>query len=454
MGMQIKKFQASSLQKALEQIRAELGDGAIVLQADPIKTGLFGRNGVEVTAAIDRKTMPARFEIQVDEESSSNSIPSSRKKPKAKAWSSLFKGKSESAEEKKSDTSEAKANQIKNFVSQAVQTERRDEAPGRGQLFAMKTFVDPLKEEIQQLKQQMHQERPKSQERIPSTSYIESEIQSLKNAFKDFVIEQKLQDSELPSELKRLEVFWRDHGMTSRQIARFFNQLKSENKSFDDEILRSALQSKVKDSKAFESRAKKIKILVGPTGVGKTTTIAKLAAFEKLKLKRSVSLITIDDFKIGGTDQLGHYARILEAPFVKCRSDVSLEDQIKTVEADTIFIDTFGVSPKDDAKILKLRKALQLKDPELIARQELHLALPAGLASGDVYLFVESFSRMNPNYLLFTKWDETENWGGMLAAIMTSERPVSFVGHGQEVPDDISVFNSDQFIQTVTTWGN
>lgn len=454
MGMQIKKFQASSLQKALEQIRAELGDGAIVLQADPIKTGLFGRNGVEVTAAIDRKTMPARFEIQVDDESSSSSMPSSRKKPKTKSWSSLFKGKSEGAEEKKSDTSEAKASQIKNFVSQAVQTERRDETPGRGQLFAMKTFVDPLKEEIQQLKHQMQQDRPKTQERIPSSSYIESEIQSLKNAFKDFVIEQKLQDSELPSELKRLEVFWRDHGMTNRQIARFFNQLKSENKSFDDEILRSALQSKVKDSKAFESRAKKIKILVGPTGVGKTTTIAKLAAFEKLKLKRSVSLITIDDFKIGGTDQLGHYARILEAPFVKCRSDVSLEDQIKTVEADTIFIDTFGVSPKDDAKILKLRKALQLKDPELIARQELHLALPAGLASGDVDLFVESFSRMNPNYLLFTKWDETENWGGMLAAIMTSERPVSFVGHGQEVPDDISVFNSDQFIQTVTTWGN
>lgn len=453
MGMQIKKFQASSLQKALEQIRAELGDGAIVLQADPIKTGLFGRHGVEVTAAIDRKTMPARFEIQVDDEpSDSASQPS--KKSKNKSWSSLFKGKSEKSDEKKNESADTKTNQIKNFVSQAVQTEKREEAPGRGQLFAMKTFVDPLKEEIQQLKQQMKQERPKTQERIPSSSYLESEIQDLKNAFKDFVIEQKLQDSELPAELKRLEVFWRDHGVTTKQIARFFSQLKEENRQFDDEFLKSALQSKVKDSKVFESRAKKIKILVGPTGVGKTTTIAKLAAFEKLKLKRSVSLITIDDFKIGGTDQLGHYARILEAPFVKCRSDVSLEDQIKSVEADTIFIDTFGVSPKDDAKILKLRKALQLKDPELIARQELHLALPAGLASGDVDLFVESFSRMNPHYLLFTKWDETENWGGMLAAIMTSERPVSFVGHGQEVPDDISVFNSEQFIQTVTTWGN
>lgn len=453
MGMQIKKFQASSLQKALEQIRAELGDGAIVLQADPIKTGLFGRHGVEVTAAIDRKTMPARFEIQVDDEPSDSASRSS-KKSKNKSWSSLFKGKSEKSDEKKNEAGDTKTNQIKNFVSQAVQTEKREEAPGRGQLFAMKTFVDPLKEEIQQLKQQMKQERPKSQERIPSSSYLESEIQDLKNAFKDFVIEQKLQDSELPAELKRLEVFWRDHGVTTKQIARFFNQLKEENRQFDEEFLKSALQSKVKDSKVFESRAKKIKILVGPTGVGKTTTIAKLAAFEKLKLKRSVSLITIDDFKIGGTDQLGHYARILEAPFVKCRSDVSLEDQIKSVEADTIFIDTFGVSPKDDAKILKLRKALQLKDPELIARQELHLALPAGLASGDVDLFVESFSRMNPHYLLFTKWDETENWGGMLAAIMTSERPVSFVGHGQEVPDDISVFNSEQFIQTVTTWGN
>ncbi|MGA0163326.1 MAG: flagellar biosynthesis protein FlhF [Bdellovibrionota bacterium] len=454
MGMQIKKFQASSLQKALEQIRAELGDGAIVLQADPIKTGLFGRHGVEVTAAIDRKTMPARFEIQVDDESPVNSVARSTKKSRNKSWSSLFKGRSEKSDEKKNEAGDTKTNQIKNFVSQAVQTEKREEAPGRGQLFAMKTFVDPLKEEIQQLKQQMKQERPKSQERIPSSSYLESEIQDLKNAFKDFVIEQKLQDSELPAELKRLEVFWRDHGVTTKQIARFFNQLKEENRQFDEEFLKSALQLKVKDSKVFESRAKKIKILVGPTGVGKTTTIAKLAAFEKLKLKRSVSLITIDDFKIGGTDQLGHYARILEAPFVKCRSDVSLEDQIKSVEADTIFIDTFGVSPKDDAKILKLRKALQLKDPELIARQELHLALPAGLASGDVDLFVESFSRMNPHYLLFTKWDETENWGGMLAAIMTSERPVSFVGHGQEVPDDISVFNSEQFIQTVTTWGN
>ncbi len=454
MGMQIKKFQASSLQKALEMIRAELGDGAIVLQADPIKTGVLGRHGVEVTAAIDRKSMPPKFEIQVEDDVSTPVTSKSKKASQLKAWSGLFGfGSAPKEKTSASDDKEAKSDQIKSFVSQAVQSDKRDDSPTRGHLFAMKTFVDPIKEEIDQIKLQLKEDRPQARDRTPSVSFLETEIQSLKNAFKDFVAEHKIQDSTIASEYKKLEGFWREHGMTRSQIARFLSQLVQESKSFDEEALRLALQAKVKASKSMETRAKKIRILIGPTGVGKTTTIAKLAAFEKLKLKRSVSLVTIDDYKIGGTDQLSHYARILEAPFVKCRSDVSLEDQIKAVDADTIFIDTFGVSPKDDAKILSLRKALQFKDPALIERQELHLALPAGLAAGDVDLFVESFSRMKPHYLLFTKWDETENWGGMLAAIMTSDRPVSFVGHGQEVPDDISVFSSDQFIQTITDWG-
>src|SRR5690606_27916105 len=138
----------------------------------------------------------------------------------------------------------------------------------------------------------------------------------------------------------------------------------------------------------------------------KTTTLAKMAAHEKLKLMRNTALMTLDDFKIGGAEQLASYARILEVPFVRSRADISLEEQVKLQKADTIFIDTFGVSPIDTDRMARLKRQLDFQDPALRDRLEVHLALSAGISAADVPAYTKAFEELHPGYLLFTKWDE------------------------------------------------
>lgn len=457
MGMQIKKFRASSLQKAIEQVRRELGDNAIILQADSVaKPGPLGGTEMEVTAALDRKAMPPRFSVRVDD---SGDQAFTQQKPKPMAWKELL---TQPFGKKMQKTSKPKIQkQVNQVVNAAVQKEKEKPAlpplPTSGQNYSLKSYLDPLKKEIEDLRKTLEGGNEKSS-RQPSVALLEAEINSLKKALTHYIQERTYERTDLSADLQRLISYWQEHGMSDRQIFGFLSQLEKEGVDLDQvneaTKIKNNLESHIKSANTIENPKQKIVALVGPTGVGKTTTIAKLAAFEKLKMNRRVALVTIDDYKIGGTDQLNHYARILEVPFVKIRSDLSLEEQIKTLDADTIFIDTFGISPRDDDKIQKLRKSLRFTDPLLQKRLELHLALPVAIPSGDVEGYIEGFSRLHPDFLLFTKWDETDNWGGMLASILMSERPVSFVGHGQEVPEDLSIFSSESFIDTVTATEN
>lgn len=464
MGMQMKKFKASTLQKAIEQVRAELGDGAIILQADPVRdSGLLGRNAVEVTAAIDRKDLPPRFKTKID-----NKIEERKEMSKQntkQALSNFFKSPFSKSKKPHPKTIEKKKTQeaVERLVRQAAgkagpkktaKPNTSEPTPSMGQMYAMKTFIEPLKKEISALKESLDANQPKAAGRSPSNAFLESEIQSLRKTLTGYIHAQKYEKSTVPEHIKQLMNFWRSRGMSEAQVYAFFNQLEQEGLQFDEDssgmMIKPILKKAISGRSSLSQSKQRVVALVGPTGVGKTTSIAKLAAYEKLKLGRSVALVTVDDFKIGGTDQLGHYARILEVPFLKMRSDLSLEEQIKDIQADTVFIDTYGVSPKDDKRIQSLRRTLRILDQELASKLETHLTLPVGIAPGDVETYLEGFDRLAPDYLLFTKWDETENWGGMLATILSSQRPVSFVGNGQEVPDDITIFSSDNFIKMVT----
>lgn len=465
MGMQIKKFQAPTLQKALEMVREELGDGAIILQADPVRSGILGRNGVEVTAAIDRKDVAPKFAITLPEDETERK--KSVRTSKWANWKQLFK-KENTADAPalkadvlpKSAEKQKLTDQVRKAAEQAAAQYTsgaagagvsHSPASTMGQLYAMKTFVEPLQKQMEEMKKQMAQ--PKT-DRVPTTALLESELHTIKSTLQNFIQEQKFKDSDQPALIKRLIHFWKEKGMNDRQIYSFLQKLEKQGIQLDSgtskQFLEPLVSGQMREGRTTENPKQKIVCLVGATGVGKTTTIAKMAAFEKLKLGRSVALLTLDDYKIGGTDQLSHYARILEVPFIKLRSDLSLEEQIKHVNVDTIFVDTYGISPKDEAKFTQLRRALQFKDPALANRREIHLVMPVGLSANDVDLHVEAFSKIGPQYLLFTKWDETDNWGGMLATMLTYSIPVSFVGHGQEVPDDLSVFSSREFARTVT----
>lgn len=465
--MQIKKYRAATLQKAIEQVRADLGDGALILQADPLPNSNLGRNAVEVTAAIDKKHLIPSFKATVSEEVEERAaLPQSTRSSKKSLLTGLFK-RSKKAPSVSAPTAPVEEKVKKYAATQATNYAREDGddtsslstgGATTGQFYAMKTMLEPLQKEISQIKQKLTEDKPQKNERTPSVALLETEIQSLKKTFQNYLTEKKFENSPIGEDVRKLVHFWREKGMSDRQVYAFLNQLREEGARFDqmsvEGHLRGFLSDRVTEGKSFESPKQRIVALVGPTGVGKTTSIAKLAAYEKLRLNRKVAFITIDDYKIGGTDQLAHYARILDVPFVKIRSDLSLEEQISHLSADTIFIDTFGASPRDERKIMALRRALRFDDPQLQARTEIHLTLPTHIQQGDVDGTLAAFSRLQPDYLFFTKWDETENWGGMLATILESKIPVSFVGNGQEVPDDISVFSAPQFVEQVLDYQN
>jgi flagellar biosynthesis protein FlhF len=477
MGIQIKKFQAATLQQAIEQIRNEMGDNAVILQTEPIvnsgKFNFFGGKGVEVTAGIDRKELAPRFHATVaDDEVATKASKASTvlegmkslfagrtAKPAAK----VFQSRSVLTPKPRPNAAAAAAFAQSAAATSATSTTTSAATPANdtqqlGQLYAMRTFVEPLQKEIDTLKAKLSKPAVLANARKKIKDPLELEVQSLRDELMGFITEKKFEAHKLPSYFRNLMRYWSERGVSKRQILSYFDEMQKWGEKFDETTsdqsaaatLNTALEGSIFEANVLEKSQKRIVVLVGPTGVGKTTSIVKMAAFEKIKLKRKVAFITIDDYKIGAVDQLSHYARILEVPFAKHRSDVSLEEECKVQNADTIFIDTFGVSAKDIDRIEALKSILSFKDPEMAKAIEIHLALPVGIPTADVQTSLDRFSELNPSYLLFTKWDETDNWGGMLSTILMSKKPVSFIGHGQNVPDDMALFSKKSFIETVT----
>lgn len=173
--------------------------------------------------------------------------------------------------------------------------------------------------------------------------------------------------------------------------------------------------------------------LVGPTGVGKTTTIAKLAANFRLREKRRVGLITVDTYRIAAVEQLRTYADIIDLPMEVVHSPRQTRAAIaKLGDVDLILMDTAGRSPRDEVKIQELKLILAEAEAD-----EVHLVLSSVSSAANLSRTVERFRPVGLSSLLFTKLDESAMLGHLLAVIDDCRLPLSYVTHGQNVPDDI-----------------
>jgi flagellar biosynthesis protein FlhF len=178
--------------------------------------------------------------------------------------------------------------------------------------------------------------------------------------------------------------------------------------------------------------------LVGPTGVGKTTTIAKLAAYAKLELKQKVALITLDTFRMAAVDQLQQYAQILQVPLHVALTVEDLRSALRFYQDRTlVLIDTPGHSPKDAEVLGQLHKLLK-ELPEV----ETHLVLSATTKPRDLAEIAQRFEPLQPSRLIFTKLDETSTYGPILGTLARVRRPLSYLGTGQEVPQDLELATS------------
>lgn len=175
--------------------------------------------------------------------------------------------------------------------------------------------------------------------------------------------------------------------------------------------------------------------LIGPTGVGKTTTLAKLAANLKLKEGHRVGLITLDTYRIAAVDQLKRYADIIGSPLKVVGNPEELRDAMASMSGmDFVLIDTAGRSPNDVMKLNELRELLGSIQPD-----EVHLVLSSTSGPTCIELAVQRFSDVRVDKVIFTKLDEAVHVGVVLNVMRKINKSLSYVTTGQNVPNDIEV---------------
>ena len=193
---------------------------------------------------------------------------------------------------------------------------------------------------------------------------------------------------------------------------------------------------------------KRVMMFVGPTGVGKTTTIAKLAArYSYIQEKRSkVGIITLDTYRIGAVEQLFQYAKMMRLPIEDVVDPNDFNNALSSLShCDVILIDTVGSSQYDKDKLLKLNNFIQSSHFQI----DVNLVLSAGSKLEDLKEIYKNFSFLTIDTLIFTKFDETKVFGTIFSLIYDIDRPVSYFSIGQEVPDDIVPASSDFLVECI-----
>lgn len=186
---------------------------------------------------------------------------------------------------------------------------------------------------------------------------------------------------------------------------------------------------------ALEGGQRKVVALVGPTGVGKTTNLAKLAARFAVQEHARVGIITTDTYRVAATDQLSVYANIIDI-------DMKVADDPDTMKAamrafqnrDLVLIDTAGGSPYNAEQMGDALQILAAARPD-----ETHLLVSAATSLDDLRSIVSHFSVLEPGSIFFTKLDETKRYGALYTLAAETGLPLSYFSLGQNVPDDLRV---------------
>ena len=179
--------------------------------------------------------------------------------------------------------------------------------------------------------------------------------------------------------------------------------------------------------------SRKAVMLVGPTGVGKTTTLAKLAA-QAVKAGKKAAIINLDTYRIGAVEQVRIYARILGIPLTTAHTGEEFKSTLaKYAESrDIVFIDTTGRNPRDEAYIESMADLCKTEVP-----LELHLLMGANADDESMIEAYRSYRKLPVDYLTFTKVDEAVRFGSLYNLLVTYQKPVAYLTTGQRVPGDI-----------------
>lgn len=410
--MNLKTFKAGSMQEALTMVKREFGHRAVILGTRSWQTNGFlgfGRKTiVEITArpgdrAAAATAAPARAASGATRRSPASGQAAARSVSSSAASRAAMPGATGIAAK---PTAAPQQNRL-------TQTYGRLVAEARQQ--AVDVSADELRGEINGLKEMVgkliNETRSARMPDVPEEllevylSLLSSEV--AEEIAKDLV---KRICAELPQRQWKCE-----HSVRQTLVKYIADQID------------------VSGPTVLEGPSPRVIALIGPTGVGKTTSIAKLAAQFKLKQNYKVGLITIDTYRIGAVDQLRTYADIINVPLKVVLTPRELKRAVAEFsDMDFILIDTAGRSQRDTLKMNELRQFLDAAQPH-----ETHLVLSGTSSPQTTAGILDRFCQFNVDRILLTKLDESVGFGIVLTVLQKARRKLSYVTTGQDVPDDI-----------------
>lgn len=386
--MKIKKFVAPTLKEATEKMKKELGENAILLNTRTVPVvGVFsgrGRTQYEITGAVD------------------------------------------------DDVTQAATAQRKELAR--TQAAGKEESP----LAALQQMSERFGQERAAVREQRA-----AAEQAPLSAAWQSELDDLKRSFNDLreEVSSSSKGQALPTSYKKVYATLVSQEISEKVAMSIIQPMMNASQGFSaaqiyDRAMRSVaeLVQVSGESKPLRKRSKII-AFVGPTGVGKTTTIAKLSAIFSLVKKMKVALISADTFRIAAIDQLQTFATIASIDMDVAYKPKDMPLLLKKFSGkDVVFIDTAGRNQRNPKEIAQLEKILAAADPD-----EVHMVLSATASLRTMRDVMKRFSSLSPNRIIFSKLDEASAYGNIVNLVVDHPIPISYLTMGQQVPDDIQV---------------
>lgn len=384
--MKVKKFTGKNIQEIYQQIKLEMGKDAVILHTKKQKKGgffgFFTKEFYEVTAAVE--------EFNYDDE--------------------------ESLEAKRKE--ETKENEAIKVINQQISIP---------QVKPEENSVHP-EQETGTSQTELSEMQKKMDEMM---SLIESGNTVFKGEFKK--IYDRLTDQEVDAKIASRII---------KKIEKKYYEKSTEKSVYD--LLKEEIFRIIKPPKPIENINKNkqtVIALVGPTGVGKTTTISKLAANYTINDKKKVSLITVDTYRIAAVEQLRTVGEIIGVPVDVVFTPQNLKNSIKdNLDKELIFIDTAGRSHKNSIQMSEIKGFLEAAAPD-----DIFLVLSACTKYKDMLDIIEKYEALKIKKIIFTKLDETTTYGAILNVVDRSKKNLSYFTNGQSVPDDIEFADQEKY---------